>query len=281
MKYTEYIPLTVAIADVLDTVGEDQINLRSIEKWAGKAMEKVYVAETYEPKVHFVEVNNYKACLPKGIRWVYQILFKNELIDSDVNEITVFVDTCPECGIQRESVWNFINSPYANVWIPATPVGSPFALSVHCENSPSLLCSSAINYNVTPDGTITVNSEKGILAIAGLYFPVNEGGEFLIPNEETIIDAIRLYCLMKIWETRWNSAEEGAQQVFQRYQHYLARWEIAAARAKGESKMPSIGELENLKNQWMRLGPHKNTFWSAFGNLNTPEHLVFDNSKFN
>lgn len=280
MKYTEYVPLNVAIADVYDILNEDHVDVGSVEKWASKAMEKVYIAEDYDPRVNFVEVVNYKACLPKGIRWIYQVLFKANLDEADTEEITVFVDECPECGITKASVFDFLTSSYLDVWTPAVPAISPFTRSVLCENSPQLICDTQVKYSVSPDGTIMVNIENGFLAIAGLFFPVNEEGQFLIPYDENIIDAIRLYCMSKIWEYKWNMIDDNSSASERRYFHYLGRWEVAAAKARGESKMPDIGGMENLKNQLMRLGPHSNTFWSAFGNLGSPESLRFDNSKY-
>jgi hypothetical protein len=280
MKYTEYVPLNVAIADVYDIIEEDHVDVGSVEKWASKAMEKVYVAETYEQKISFVEVKNYKACLPKGLRWLFQVLYKGTLDNSDVDEITVYVDTCPECGITQQSVASFMNSSYINVWTPAVPSTTPFTLSILCENSPQLICDTEVKYVVMPNGDIVLNMEKGYIAVAGMYFPINDNGQFLIPYDENIIDAIRLYCMSKIWESKWNNVDENTRESERRYMHYLGRWEVAAAKARGESKLPDIGGLENLKNQLMRLGPHSNTFWSAFGNLASPEHLVFDNSKY-
>lgn len=280
MKYTEYVPLSVAVADVYDIVDETTIDVGSVEKWASKAMEKVYVAETYEQKVHFIPVVNYKACLPKGIRWIYQVLFKGVLDETDATEISVYVSSCPECGISQEAVYEFIHSDYINVWTPAVPTTSPFTRSVLCEDSPQLLCDSQIKYSVDPSGDIMVNVETGYLAVAGLFFPQNDAGEFLIPYDENIIDAVRLYCMSKLWEVRWNNVDENTRENERRYMHYLGRWEIAAAKARGASKEFDIGQWENFKNQMMRLGPHSNTFWSAFGNLATPETLRFDNTKY-
>lgn len=280
MKYTEYVPLNIAIADVYDIIDEDKIDVGSVEKWASKAMEKVYVAETYEQKVHFIQVQNYKACLPKGIRWVFQLLYKGTLTTEDIDGISVYVSECPECGIVKESVFNFLESSYLEVWTPMVPSTTPFTLSILCENSPQLLCDSQVKFVIQPDGYVVTNMESGYIAVAGLFFPSNEDGQFLIPYDENIIDAIRLYCMSKIWEAKWNNVDDNTRENERRYMHYLGRWEIAASKARGESKMPDISGLENLKNQLMRLGPHSNTFWSAFGNLATPEHLVFDNSKY-
>lgn len=280
MKYTQFVPLNVAIADVYDVVSTDHTDVGNVEKWASKAMEKVYVAEEYEPRVNFIEVVNYKAILPKGLRWVYQVLFKASLDDADTDSITVYVDECPECGITQRNVFDFLTSSYLDVWTPAVPATSPFTRSVLCENSPQLMCDSQVKYSISPDGTIMVNVESGYIALAGLFFPTNEEGQFLIPYDENIIDAIRLYCMSKIWESKWNMIDDNSQANERRYMHYLGRWEIAAAKARGDGKLPDIGGLENLKNQLMRLGPHSNTFWSAFGNLNTPESLIFDNSKY-
>jgi hypothetical protein len=277
MNYTNYIPLGAALVDVYDVADKNFVEEGTLERWASKAMSKIYAAESYQEYVKFVCVENYKAILPRGVVSLYQVLYKGDIQTADVESISVFIDECPGCGISKSAVYEFLQSGYTISWTPATPSTSPFTVALHCENSPAMVCDTHVKYNLNTDGTITVNMETGYLAIAYLGYPTTEEGEFMIPDDEMILDAIKSYCMYRIWEARFNTGEEGSEF---RMQHYLVQWEIHSAKARGEQKTLSVPEWENFKNQMMRLGPHSNTFWTGFGNLAQGESLRFDNKKY-
>lgn len=97
-------------------------------------------------------------------------------------------------------------------------------------------------------------------------------GNFLIPDSEYYKQALRAYIMMRIWEYRMNMKEEGADKL---HMNYSNQWSLMKAKATAEVNLPSLDELENIRNIQTRLVPRYRRYFSFFGNLGKEENLNF------
>jgi hypothetical protein len=92
MAKFKYISLKSVIARVIELVGDERINEKTLYKWSSDAMKLVYVADTLNDMVCFSEVINYKAKLPDSWVNIVQVLYSDSSVDKD-EPLTVYLST--------------------------------------------------------------------------------------------------------------------------------------------------------------------------------------------
>lgn len=92
MAKFKYIPLKSVIARVIELVGEERVNEKTLYKWASDGMKLVYVADTLKDMVCFAEVINYKAKLPEAWVNLVQILYSDCSVDKQ-NPLEIYLST--------------------------------------------------------------------------------------------------------------------------------------------------------------------------------------------
>jgi len=119
----------------------------------------------------------------------------------------------------------------------------------------SILCDTSANLHSScgqwfiPDNTnsrFITSFDKGWIAVAYYRFPMNEKGQFLVPDHPLYNEALDTYVLYKISQRQWHMSVQGAEG---RYKHYLAKWEELAAASIGELMMPSLPDYINIDKQ--------------------------------
>ncbi len=108
-----------------------------------------------------------------------------------------------------------------------------------------------------------------IVAYKGL--PTDEEGNILIPDDETLKEALTHFVLYKYWLTKYLMKEEGAAQ---RMSNHLTMWSTLSKKAMNLN-LPNVSELENLKNINNRLVPRTNAHSQLFSRLNNQENIDF------
>lgn len=111
-----------------------------------------------------------------------------------------------------------------------------------------------------------VNDPK-LLCISYLGVPVDEEGYPKVPDDVYFHEACAKYVTYMLDYRDWR---KGAitDKVFEKSnQDWL--WYVNSAR--GAANMPSIAQLENLKNTWVRLIPKQNEYNNFFSNNSTQE----------
>jgi len=269
MTTIEYVPLEAALLDVFSIADNNHFTKPEAEEWASWAMQKLTVKQNYQEEIVLLPISNYKACLPRGTKYIWQIVWKETLEKNDLETITLY--TGNESGVDKKFM-SFANNNYFKVnWAPMRASTTPFTRSVLCENAPQTAqCSHT--YSVNKDYTITTTLKEGCVAIALLSYPKNEAGEFLIPKDQEIMQALKNYVLSKIWERQMNFGVENAERMFDRY---WSLWEISAANARGKQLLLGIDQLENFKQQNNRIGQHNHSYNTGFGNLAHGETITF------
>lgn len=275
MRQFNFVSIKSVLSSLEDTMASVHWDEGSILENAYTAVAKIGIYQQYEEDVYFTLVEDHKACLPVGIVQINQIAYKKDLTlpKDEIEEYERILGIDNEEYMQNSSlaVQAFLNSKkYGDNWGIMRLATNKFANAVHCKDCVNFYATCNEEYSVHPDGTITTSFKEGYLCIAYLRMPVDEDGYIMIPDNEEYKDAIRIYLLARIWESRMNAKEEGAMGM---HQYYLRRWSTAKAKAMADVRMPDLAEMENLKNVAVRLLPKFNRFAGGFGNLNSQENL--------
>lgn len=114
---------------------------------------------------------------------------------------------------------------------------------------------------------ITLSVKEGKVCMAYLAIPLDKDGLPLIPDDVSYKLAIKKYLAMKIDYIEWRRGTLNPQV----YQHSEREWAWYVGQAGNKAKMPSIDQLEGIKNQTMRLLPNINAHETFFRTQTAPE----------
>ena len=117
------------------------------------------------------------------------------------------------------------------------------------------------------NNNITLSVKEGSVCIAYLAIPTDEEGLPLIPEDTSYQLAVKKYLTMKIDYIGWRRGETGPDI----FQHSEQEWSWYVGQAGNKAKMPSIDQMEAIKNQTMRLLPNINAHETFFKTQGTPE----------
>ena len=268
-----WISIKTVLASISSTINPTYFREADIIEWSAEAAAKIDMHTQYEMDVKYLQVQDYRVCLPKGLIQIEMVAYKHDftLDDEDLEQ-----DLLDETGASNfddggaQHLTRF-NSPwFANNFSPLRLSTSPFALGVHCDNCVNIDANCEHTYTVNPNGTITTSFQNGFICISYLRNPLDEEGYPIIPNNADYIDALTTYCLLKLWERRWNENDPNADS---KMKWYSAKWTVLRNSATGAINLPSIDQLENIRQTRNRLIPKERRYYSFFGNMATEESL--------
>ncbi len=114
---------------------------------------------------------------------------------------------------------------------------------------------------------LTLSVKEGRVCMAYLAIPTDDDGLPLIPEDTSYQLAIKKYLTMKIDYIAWRKGELRSDI----FQHSQQEWQWYVGQAGNKAKMPSIDQLEGIKNQVMRLLPNINAHETFFTTQLAPE----------
>ena len=212
-----------------------EINEGSVIMWCSEVLDKVGAFSQYTPIKTCLELNEGKVQLPCGFYRIVDISYKGMPISWNSESIAANYGcdgcTIPQCCLEYEF---YINSNY-------------------------------IITNITEDNGIT--DEIPELCIVYLGIPVDEEGYPLIPDDVYYLEACAKYVTYMLDYQEWRKGNVADKVVEKSEKDYL--WYVGAAR--GSANMPSIGQLENLKNIHTRLIPKQDSYSKLFKDVNKSE----------
>jgi len=263
----KWIKLDTVLSDVAGSLDSAMWDENDVREWAFRALRSIGGTNAYERDVESLEVTNYKACLPDDLRVIELLAYK---IDDSLTDDDVLENIMADLGYDNDYYYqgftgtNWFSSQYA----PLRLASSPWARTVHCENCVNIYSISEHTYTVNANNTITTSFETGTVCLAYLRLPKDADGDYLVPDIESVLDAIRYYVLMRLWEYRMNMKEEGSANL---HMHYKRMWSVAAQKAKGEMLKPSLDQLENIRQSRNRLVPKERNYYKGFNNRSEEE----------
>jgi len=111
-----------------------------------------------------------------------------------------------------------------------------------------------------------VNDPK-LVCISYLGVPVDEEGFPKVPDDVYFDEALSKYITYMVDYREWRKANI-PDKVFQKSEQ---DWLFYVNSARGAANMPGLGQLENLKNMWVRMIPKSNEYNNFFANNSKQE----------
>jgi len=136
----------------------------------------------------------------------------------------------------------------------------------HCSNSPDVGCVCTVTYTLSDDCIFT-NFDSGVIEIAYRALPTDGNGWPTIPDNIKVVKAVEWYIREKIDYKLWRS-NKVTQGVYEKTVQEQV-WYLGAAQTS--IAMPSVDEMTNIKNNWLRLIPKINQEQDFFATLGVQE----------
>jgi len=111
-------------------------------------------------------------------------------------------------------------------------------------NDPQPNCISH-EYTLERGNCLTTTLRDGIIIIAYRRRVSDANGDFLIPDNEDLKEAIVHYVLYRHWLKRLSMKEAGSEALVR---FHKSEYNLQKMKAIGDLNMPSLDEMENIKN---------------------------------
>lgn len=247
MQTIKYVSIKSVLYNLSLVIDERYWNEINILEWATSALRSMNIVPLLEDKVKLVELCAHKATLPADLKFLTHVAY----YDSTLPTVSL-----PD-GVASAYPWT-------NMRLSA----SPFALSICLDKKITECTDCHHHYALSPDMTLTSSAKDGTLMIAYKSFPVSEeDGLPLIPDDETLKQALLHYVLYNYWMTKYQMKEEGADQ---RMQFHLSMWSTLSKKAMNLNR-PTVAQLDNIMRVWNRMLPRQNRMDQLFVNLTNQE----------
>lgn len=125
------------------------------------------------------------------------------------------------------------------------------------------------------DNYIFTNIETGQLELEYWAFPTDENGLPMIPDDVFYIRAIEAYLTERIGRKMWIQGKI-AKDVYQQFEQ---DWYWYAGKVRVKDAMPTLPQMESLKNQILRLSIKPTHRGNSYTSLGNPEEMYINNRK--
>ncbi len=255
-KYTSIKPIVSRVYG--DTGYQFEIPHEDLILWTVEAMELIGYPLTYIPKVYGYkqdsdyEFTSYRVPLPCDFHKLQAIVVDGYPAYYRSNTMHHLLDgkCCGYEGLDSSIEDLFFNNFDANK--PFSPQAPPVS-GVQTSNS------GITTFDIN-DSYITFNIPKGNACIAYWAFPVDEEGFPMIPDDAKYKRAIQDYLIHKVDYRLWRQ-DLISDKV---YKQSEANWLWSIASVGGHLKMPSLDQMELLKNSLTRLIPRFHSYQNFF-----------------
>jgi hypothetical protein len=275
-----FISIKTAIPDVLDSIDESLVSINDIIEWCAKAMGQIDAYESYEQAIAIRTISGYQTYLPKGCLQVNQIAFNqsamtSELQEDDYEQFINAITSSKAASVldTNMKIKEFFDKVYDQAgWAPMRASTNNFMRSVLCANSPNLTSDCQGEFTILPNGKIITNVSEGTMLISYMRAPLDCDGNYLIPQDDELIETLRQYCMYRIWEKRYNMKEQGAPE---KYYDYRQQWRTHKHMMRGKLKLPTQDQYQNILDYSVNLTPKRDRYFNYFGTMNVPDSTFF------
>lgn len=213
-----------------------ELNEGHIVEWVAEGLSKIGSFYQYEALKTCLEIdNNGKAKLPSNFYRLIDISYQSEALSWASNSVA-YDFGCEGCTIPKCCTGHnfYINDCYIVTDIKPTDPDP---------NDPKLLC------------------------ISYLGIPVDDEGYPKVPDDVYYDEALSSYVTYKLDYREWRKGNI-PDKVLQKSEQ---DWLFYVNSARGSANMPSIAQLENLKNTLVRLIPKQDEYNRFFSNNSKQE----------
>jgi len=149
--------------------------------------------------------------------------------------------------------------------VPLKYLGGSFDFSFHCEGSPNLRSTSKLGYTLNGP-FINTNFSGGTLHLAYQAFATDEEGWPTVPDNVSFLEACYRYIVYKIMYPEWMAGRLSDAK----YEKIEQTWHFYCVQARGVANMPTIDQIESMKNNWIKLVPDIRKHDNFFNDIGDP-----------
>lgn len=245
-----YVKLA-AVENYLSIDPQEQTN---IEERIYQGMRSLGIAPILEHTAVVLEVDNYKAALPRDIEKIRFVSYMQSapsfedfqslcpdctISDDDTNTVvctgceggTALLARSPVgllerqvCRIRHQGIvylydyYAFVTSNYyQNHFELLMPRRTPFTNKAICAECTPACSTCSETYEILSSNEILTSFEKGTVCIDYFKYAIDDDGDFLIPDNPSILSTIAAFVEWKHWEERMNKKEQGAYTIMKDY----------------------------------------------------------------
>lgn len=259
----KYIPINSILYDLALTIDDRYWNEAKMLQWLIHGVRQINIEALFVDNVSVLEVVAHKAQLSQDFMYLTQIAYSVE----DV------VGNCSS-DIGLDGPENFISGIIdadcaASVnWKAMRLTTNPYHKSI-CMDSTIMNCAACEHsFSISPSGVITTTLPSGTILVAYKGYPIDSDNHILIPDDETLKEALLHYVLYRYWMSKYQMKEDGADS---RLKFHLSMWATLSKKSMNLN-LPDVNQLENLKAIHNRLLPRTNRFQQLFLTLNQREN---------
>jgi len=234
------------------------VDIEAMKEHIFDAMLKIGVPTAFKDEVDVIQITDYIGELPCG------------LIDIHPGMVRMH-------GTQRPLIWS--SDRFYSVHMPVeTQTNSPDINDPYYtaySDAPTIMDKDTYAQYYTyylNDNYIFTNFSDGYVDIAYKAFPVEDccGEQWpLVPDNVRYIEGVRTYCAERIGFKAWMRGDI-TDKVYQKLEQDRI-WNIASANTAG--RVPSLDQMESLKNQWLTLNPDLQQHSQSFRYLNRRQRI--------
>lgn len=230
----KYISIRQIIDDLLDHPLLQDLTLERAVNYAVHFIQIVGVPNEFEEKTALIDIKNYRGVLPCDYYDMIQVRTYNE------------GEHCPK--VFRYASDSFHYSPNKE---PNKDLDT-WDLTYKLQNS-----------------AIYTSLKEGVIEIAYHAIKVDKEGYPMIPENSSFIQALELYIKKRVFTILFDQGKINNAVLQNTQQEYA--WYVAQARS--DMSIPSISEMESIKNSWCTLLQRTTEFNKGFKSNGRAEYI--------
>lgn len=184
---TNYISIKSVLYDLSHIIDERYWNENKMTEYALKALRQVSTSLLLQDKVQLVELEEHRAVLPCDFKYLNQIAY----LQATSNATNAVIK-----ALRLPHAWDIVEE-YKNRWYPMRLSASTFHQSICVDQTINSCPNCQQEYSISPDLTITSTLKNGLLLVSYKAYVTNAEDEFLIPDNESLKEALTNACLYK------------------------------------------------------------------------------------
>lgn len=277
---------------------ETDLDWNDAVEWAAEALDLIGAPRVYLPLITDgqdlkghpdpISIVDHRGNLPCNLHQIVQVREYSTKAPMVYATDSYHVGTTDSCTSNADCVTDNCDNNTVDV-VPSTTLDDNKNCNPFFNSNPNPTANTPYGANMPTVGadfqdtyTYTIAADKiftsfkcGQIEMSYLAFAVDEKGLPMIPQETRFQNAVRDYIAHRL------SMKLAIQGKFQpaMAEKLEQNWLFYCQSASNKSRMPSIDQMESLKNQWLRSIPNINEHDTAFRYQNMEERKYTTNSR--
>lgn len=249
IKYTSIKSILYNLSLLID---DKYWNEDRILEWAARGVKQLNITQNYIQNTVVYKVVDNKVVLPTDLISIIQVFYTEEIsltTDSSLN-LPSNSDLASKLNVLDQPLWKPMKS-------------NNLSVDLNCLDQRYLNRDCQHSYAVSASNILSTTLKNGYIGITYLSTPIDTDGIMLIPDDETVKEALIHYVLYYYWLSKFTMKEDGAEL---RVKFHLDMWQTLSMKAKNLN-LPSVDTLEKMRVEFNSLVPKRNHFQELFLNM--------------